>query len=218
MFQAYLITCTANAKTYVGITSRSIRRRWNEHLYDARQRNTKMAISRAIAKYGVDKFAVHALCSARSWSDICAVESILILQYRTRAPNGYNVSDGGNGPFGVKKTPESVERSAAKHRGKPCHPNTIAAAQARRGIAKPVGHGAKVSAALTGIQRSENTKAKLRAYWAARRAAGDFKTTESYAHHRKSAMIAKIPLPLARHIARVYYPRDPADITLQSTV
>lgn len=184
-FQAYLITCAVNDRHYVGVTSRTLKRRWAEHLYDARSRHAKMAISRAIAKHGAENFHIDAVCCANSWEDICAVESILIAQHGTRAPNGYNLSDGGDGAFGVKKTAESVERSAAKHRGKPCHPNTLAAAHARKGQKKPLGHGAKVAAILRGVPRSDATKAKLSAYWAQRRSNGDFKSSKPYEHARK---------------------------------
>lgn len=184
MFQAYLITCLINNRQYIGITSRGLRHRWSEHVYDSKARNKKMAISRAIAKYGAENFRMDALCSARSWEDICAVEPILIIQWKTRRPNGYNISEGGEGPFGVKRTAESVERSASKHRGKPCHPNTRAAAMARKGHPKPHGHGAKVAAARRGKPCSDEVKAKLSAYWAARRATGAFKTDRPYAHAR----------------------------------
>lgn len=211
MFQAYLIRCLINGRGYIGITSRSIKQRWNEHLYEARVRRTGMAVTRAIAKYGPENFTIEAICCAKTWADICAAEKVLIDQFSTRRPTGYNVSNGGEGPFGVKRSAESVERSAAKHRGKPAHPNTVAAAKARKGVKKRPGHGTKVSASLKGKPRSEEMKAKLRAYWAARRAAGEFKTSEPYAHARKaaSAMIAKIPAPLARHIAATYYPASP---------
>lgn len=204
MFQAYIIRCLTNGMAYIGITSRGIKQRWTEHLYDAGR--SRMAISRAIAKHGMAAFRIEPLCSAQSWDDICSAEAILIEQHGTRAPKGYNISNGGEGPFGVTRSPESVERSAAKHRGRPCHPNTLAASRAMRGVPKPAGHGAKVAAALIGKPRSEETKAKLRAYWAARRQAGEFKTDKPYAHARKaaSAMIAKIPLPLSRHVAATF--------------
>lgn len=205
MFQAYRISCLTTGRAYIGITSRSLKRRWAEHVYDGRSRRTKMAISRAIGKYGAGNFRIEGLCCARSWPDICASESILIEQHRTRAPYGYNLSSGGDGAFGVKHTPEAIERSAAKHRGKPCHPNTRAAAsRTHAGKPKSAETRMKISAARKGKPRSEETKAKISVYWARRRAAGEFKTTEPYAH---SAMIAKIPLPLSRHIARAY--REP---------
>lgn len=204
MFQAYVIRCLIDGKLYVGITSRSIRQRWNEHLYESRRDRSRMTVAWAIAKHGADNFRIEPVCCARSWSDICAAERALIEQHGCVAPVGYNLRKGGEGAFGRTPTAEAVERSAAKHRGKPCHPNTIAAARARKGQPKPVGHGAKVAAARRGKRQSAETKAKIAAYWAARRAAGHFKTDRPYAH--ASAMIAKIPLPLSRHIARRYLP------------
>lgn len=212
MFQAYLVTCLITGRRYVGVTGRPLAKRWSEHVYDSRRRHT--ALARAIAKHGRENFTIEAICSFRTWADACATEDVLIRQHGTTAPNGYNVMPGGEGRgVGFKPSAASVERSAAKHRGLPCHPNTRAAAQARRGQKKPVGHGAKVAAALRGVPRSEATKAKLAAYWAKRRANGEFKTTEPYANHAKSsarkaasAVIAKIPFLLARHIARAWKP------------
>ena len=207
MFQAYLISCLTSGRRYVGVTGRTLRQRWNEHVYDSSRRET--ALARAIAKHGRHSFTIEAICSFRTWSDACAAEDGLIQQLGTMAPNGYNVMPGGKGRgVGFKPSADSVERSAAKHRGLPCHPNTIAAGKARRGQRKPAGHGEKVAAALRGIPRTDATKAKIAAYWAARRANGDFKTAKPYAHARKaaSAQIARIPFPLARYIAQVFKP------------
>lgn len=186
LFQAYLIRCLINGKVYIGVTSRPLNRRWAEHLYDSTR--GAMAISRAIAKHGAGNFSIEPICCARSWADICAAEAILIVQWGTRAPNGYNLSDGGEGAFGVKKTAESIERSASKHRGKPCHPNTRAAAtRTHKGKPKSTETRARIAAAKSGKPRSDVTKEKLRAYWAARRACGEFKTTCPYQHHAGAA-------------------------------
>lgn len=191
MFQAYLISSLIDGKIYVGVTSRGLNRRWAEHLCDAKKRNAKMTISRAIAKHGAENFVIESVCSAKSWADICAVESMLIVQFKSRAPHGYNNSNGGEGPFGVKRSAESVERSASKHRGKPCHPNTRrVSSEFHKGRPKSPETRAKMSAAMKGKSRSEETKAKIRASWAARRAAGEFKTDKPYAHARKAASAA----------------------------
>jgi hypothetical protein len=143
----------------------------------------RLAVSRAIAEHGAHNFEIEALCCALSREDICAAEAVLIDQWRARAPHGYNLSEGGVGPSGVKRSAESVERSAAKHRGKPCHLNTrLAAIKTHLGIPKSAEHRARISAARIGKPRDEATKAKIRASWAAKRAAGQFKTSEPYAH------------------------------------
>lgn len=183
LFQAYRICSLIDGKVYIGITSRSLKARWAEHLYESRRKRSGMTISAAIAKHGAENFVIETVCCARSWGDICDAERLLIDQYSCRTPRGYNLREGGEGAFGYKPSADAVERSAAKHRGRPCHPNTIAAAHARKGQPKPAGHGAKVAAARRGKQRSPETKAKLRAYWATRRAAGEFKTRQPYEHH-----------------------------------
>lgn len=209
LFQAYLITHLTSGKVYIGITSRALRNRWNEHLYESRRKRSVMTISRAIADHGAENFSMESVCCASNWEDICAIEVILIEQYNCRAPLGYNLREGGQGAYGVERSADSIERSAAKHRGKPCHPNTIAAAtRTHSGKPKSAEQRYRISIARMGKPRSEATKEKLRIYWASRRAAGEFKTNEPYAHARKpaSAMIAKIPAPLSRHIARVWKP------------
>ena len=185
MFQAYIISCRVSTRCYVGITGRSLARRWSEHVYDAKRGRTVLA--RAIAKYGPENFSIEPICGFRSWADAQAVEDALIRQHGTMAPTGYNSMPGGRGrSVGFKPSPEAIERSAAAHRGLPCHPNTIAAAHARKGTRKPAGHGARVAASRRGKRRSAETKAKIAAYWAARRAAGEFKTAHAYAHTRRA--------------------------------
>jgi len=184
---AYLITCIQTGRQYVGITSRTLRKRWNEHLHDARKRPKANVLFRAIEKHGAENFTIEPLCCATSWADICAVEALLIAQHCTLAPNGYNLTIGGEGRFGYRPSKESVERSAAKHRGLPCHDNTRAASSMfHRGKPKSAEHRAKIAAARRGIPRTDATKEKLSAYWARRRANGDFATATPYEHARKS--------------------------------
>ena len=187
MFQAYLVTCRTTGKRYVGITSGDVARRWKDHVYYSRRaRSASSALGAAIRKYSPEAFVVKAVACALTVDDAQAIESLLIQQFGTVAPDGYNLTLGGEGRFGFKPTPESVERSAAKHRGLPCHPNTRAAsARFHRGRKRSQEHRARISAAKRGRSRSEATKAKLRVYWAARRAREEFKTTQPYEHARK---------------------------------
>jgi group I intron endonuclease len=185
VFIAYIITNKVNGRAYIGITSRGVRQRWNEHLYDARVRRI-MLISRAISKHGPQNFTIRVLASAYDWRAICKLEQELISQHGTRAPNGYNVSEGGEGPFGIKRSAESIERSAAKHRGKPCHPNTRAAAiRTHLGSKRTLAHRMRISSAKIGVPRSAETISKIKASWALRRASGEFKTSRPYEHSRK---------------------------------
>lgn len=187
IFFAYLITCAVDGKVYVGITSRTLKQRWAEHLYESRRRRSGMTMAAAIAKHGADKFTIEFLCCSRSWGCICETERQLIAQYSCLAPHGYNLRSGGEGAFGVGRTAESIERSAAKHRGKPCHPNTRAAAiRTHKGKPKSAATRAKMASAKIGKPKSDAAKEKIRAYWADRRVRGEFKTTYPYQHHAKA--------------------------------
>jgi hypothetical protein len=209
-FQAYIITCAATGKRYVGITSASLAHRWTGHRFSARRRPDGTALHAAISAYGASAFTIESVATAKSWGDLRSVEETLIRQWNTLTPFGYNMTIGGEGRrFGFHPSAESVERSAAKHRGKPCHQNTRdAAIRTHRGKPKPTEHRAKIAAAKRGVPRPDSVKIKLSEYWAKRRAAGEFKTSAPYEHSRKaaSAMLAEIPFPLAQHIARVFKP------------
>jgi group I intron endonuclease len=186
-FSAYLVTCETTGKRYIGITSGDVARRWKDHIYYSRRRRSRAsALSDAIRKYGPEVFSVLEVCAARSLQDAVAVERILIQQFGTFAPVGYNLTLGGEGRFGYRPSPESVEQSAAKHRGRPCHPNTrLAGRRTHLGKQKTLPHRERIAAAKRGVHRSEATKAKLRAYWAARRDRNEFTTSQPYEHHAR---------------------------------
>ncbi len=214
MFQAYLITCLPTGNRYVGITSRTLAKRWAEHVYNASKRPRDGAIYAAIARHGRESFTIEQICSCRTWADLCAVEPMLIAQWSAAAPSGYNLTHGGEGAFGRKPSRDAVERSAAKHRGKACHPNTRrVSSEFQKGRKRSAETRGKMAAAKRGKARSAETRAKLAAYRADRRISGAFKTVTPYEHSSRSsarkaasAQIAKIPPPLAEHIARVFKP------------
>jgi group I intron endonuclease len=164
IFQAYTITHHPSGKVYVGITSRTLKQRWNEHIYESRRGRVAMTISRAIAQHGAENFCIEPICSARSWKDLCQIEKRLIEQFGSLAPHGYNLREGGEGAFGAQRSAESIERSAAKHRGKPCHPNTREASR-RTHLGKPksIETRARMSAAQTGTIRTSATREKISA-------------------------------------------------------
>lgn len=162
LFHAYIIRCLVNGKVYVGITSRSLRARWVEHLYESRRGRSRMTVGAAIAKHGPENFTMEPICCAVSWADICCVERALIAQYECTTPRGYNLRRGGEGIYGHKPSADAIERSAAKHRGKPCHQNTRAAASLyHKGRKKSAETRAKIAAARLGKKHSAATRAWL---------------------------------------------------------
>lgn len=108
----YLITNTKNGKMYIGITRRQIAERWAEHLEDARGTKSKRALAQAIRKYGEDAFKVVVLETAEDWPALCEAETFYITVVGTKVPNGYNMTDGGDGNKGM--CAEALERMHAK--------------------------------------------------------------------------------------------------------
>ena len=111
----YLITNAKNEKMYVGLTRQSLQRRWCGHLRAARK-GARTALAAAIRKYGEVDFVMEhiASCSSRHLAGL--VEADLIRQYGTKAPSGYNLTDGGDGVGGLSR--EIIERTAERNRGR----------------------------------------------------------------------------------------------------
>lgn len=82
----YAISNTANAKLYVGQTRKPARRRFAEHCEPGR----RAYISRAIRKYGREKFTVEVLEWCSTDEDLNAAETFWIDWYGSQYPAGYN--------------------------------------------------------------------------------------------------------------------------------
>lgn len=93
----YLITNTRNGKRYVGWTSLSLERRWFLHQH----RKSCKALHSAIKKYGVDNFMIEVLFLVSTKEQASDFEIEYIKRYNTKAPNGYNLTDGGEGVTGL---------------------------------------------------------------------------------------------------------------------
>ena len=106
MAQVYLITNKLNNKQYIGVTNNSLEERWKSHLYD------KKVISKAIRKYGKEHFSIEAIHECDTMDEAYDIEPKFIVEYKTKYPNGYNISDGGKGSqIGKRKpTPENVKQ------------------------------------------------------------------------------------------------------------
>ena len=113
--QAYLITNKINNKGYVGITTRSLSRRWYEHRFVAN--SCGQLLAKAINKYGEQAFEIMPIASAKTLENLKEVEKDLIIQFQTKVPFGYNLTDGGDGVFGFKQSEEQKKRNGDLKRG-----------------------------------------------------------------------------------------------------
>jgi group I intron endonuclease len=90
-FDAYTVSID-NSVRYVGITTRGVSNRWRRHTKDT---NSCHALRRAIQKYGASAFSIEHVASSKSQEDLDALEQLLIVQYGTMSPRGYNLRSGG---------------------------------------------------------------------------------------------------------------------------
>jgi group I intron endonuclease len=97
----YLVTNTINGKRYVGQTSQSLERRWFLHQH----RKSCKALHSAINKYGAENFTIEVLFSPPTREQAGELEIEYIDRYNTKAPNGYNLTQGGEG---VKALPDYI--------------------------------------------------------------------------------------------------------------
>jgi group I intron endonuclease len=101
----YLIRNRINSKVYVGKTSQSLERRWQQHVWTARSKKIfNWPLHNAIRKYGADAFAIEPICEATTLTELNTLERFHIAQYCGTDPKiGYNRTTGGDGVAGIFK-------------------------------------------------------------------------------------------------------------------
>jgi hypothetical protein len=98
----YVITNLINGKVYVG-ESLKIHKRISEH----KSRKDRL-ISKAFKKYGIENFTIYIEYMPNfSKNDLWDLEEQLILKFDSLSPKGYNICSRGDGPVGLKHSPES---------------------------------------------------------------------------------------------------------------
>lgn len=153
----YLVKSTATQKRYVGQTVRTLPERWVQHTYEART-GKGYALHRAMRFHGINTFSIH-LIEVCDESVADERESLWIDAYKTFGPCGYNLCLGGQGPRGAKRSPDVVERIAAKHRGKKLSPEHCARISAmHKGRKHSPEHIEKVARAHRGQRRPQEWK------------------------------------------------------------
>ena len=143
----YKITCKLNGKSYVGKTARSLKVRITEHRYNSRTRRNKSYIDNAIGKYGIESFTVEVMEVCETQEQLNEREKFWIRELNCKKPNGYNLTDGGEGVSGRIMPPE--------HRAK--------IAKANSGKKRSDATRKKMSKSWEGHEVTDETKAKLSA-------------------------------------------------------
>jgi group I intron endonuclease len=140
-FYIYLWRNLTNGKAYVGKGSGS---RATHHARPA----ARTTLAKAIQKHGIGCFECRILCTDMSESLAFDIEKQMIQTLNTKSPNGYNLTDGGEGTSGNVLSEES--RALMRHRAVGRKPKPKSRESIERGAAK-----------IRGIPRSEETKTKM---------------------------------------------------------
>lgn len=102
----YVHTNKVNGKKYVGITCREPEVRWQ----NGKAYKHNVYFTNAIQKYGWENFKHEVLLTNETLEFANKVEKCLIKAYKCKIPNGYNMTDGGDGTPGHILSDESKQK------------------------------------------------------------------------------------------------------------
>lgn len=113
----YLRTNRINGKKYVGqATTKRFKARQNKW-NNLNQPYAGPAINAARAKYGLEAFGFEILKECDD-KELDYWEKYYVKELNTKAPNGYNLTDGGDGLKGYSPSEETKRKLSESHKGK----------------------------------------------------------------------------------------------------
>ncbi len=95
----YKATNKFNGKIYIGITTRNLDERISDHIYRSSV-GSKYLFHKALRKYGIQSFSIHIIDTAKTKETLIKKEISWINRLNTKAPSGYNLTNGGDGIVG----------------------------------------------------------------------------------------------------------------------
>ena len=110
----YRIYHKASMKSYIGKTVNP-KKRIREHLNG---KSSSPVLRNAINKYGADAFCVEILEKDMPEAVLSKLEILHIRFFNCKAPNGYNITDGGEGASGLKLSLETRRRISEATQGR----------------------------------------------------------------------------------------------------
>lgn len=119
-YTVYKYTNTVTGKYYIGCTSRPVRKRWIEHLSDAKHDLKQCRLfHEAIRGYGEGSWEQSNLFVCHSKSEALDMEEYCITTLKSNDPTyGYNIAPGGKrGNTGIKMPPEVGKAISLRQRG-----------------------------------------------------------------------------------------------------
>lgn len=115
--QVYLLTNTVTEKLYVGQTTVGLKHRWGQHKSDTKRMRGPHHLVHSMRKHGHEVFTMELLHECETKEEMDFVEMFYIAFLNTKSPNGYNLTDGGDGTQG-RSGWKASEETKAKLRGR----------------------------------------------------------------------------------------------------
>ena len=158
-----MFTNIINNKKYVG-QAEDVNARYKQHIKDSKYRD--YVFYRALRKYGIENFKFEVLEENIDIDIVNDREVYWINKMNSKLPNGYNMTDGGEGTHGYKHTDEAKEIMRNKKKGKKLteeHKAKISNSLKGKGLGKHLSQETKnkISLANKGRVIDEETKSKI---------------------------------------------------------
>lgn len=114
----YCLINKTNNKKYVGKAEKTAWKRWLRHVRDAYKPDCTTAIGRAILKYNEKNFELFIIDNSLTPGELNQKEKYWIKELNTLVPNGYNLTEGGEGVSGIKQSEETKNKKRQAMKGK----------------------------------------------------------------------------------------------------
>lgn len=147
-----------NGKIYIGKTIQKLTRRIGSHL----SKGSTSLFPRALKKYGLQTFTISIIDNAESEQVLTEKEKYWIRFYDCKYPNGYNLTEGGEGISGCPRSAETKLRLRIFNTGKRLsEEHKVKIGLAHKGRKPSEVARINMSNAHKGIKLSEATKIKM---------------------------------------------------------
>lgn len=152
----YILTNKANGKRYVGLARKSFARRLRSHF------KNDSYIGKALRKNGLDGFDVQKVVYATE--ELNYWEKYFIAKLGSRFPNGYNMTDGGDGLVNpVQEVRDRIARKSREIKESGKYPDfTFEGHNHREGSKKQISETLLVTMALPEVRARMSASQKLR--------------------------------------------------------
>jgi group I intron endonuclease len=151
---------TINNKSYIGRTIGTLEERTKQHLKESK-RNAKWYFYRAIHKHGKQNIKWEIIeDNIEDFNLLKERETFNIIKYDTLKPNGYNMTLGGEGIFGLKHSEQS-KKKMSEYQRKRTYEHQENISKGLKGKPLSEEHKEKIRQFMLGRKLSKETRQKL---------------------------------------------------------